>query len=67
MDIQDRLTKHVIALAISMLGSGFLMHMIIGFKFEIWNDYAWLFLLIVFAFMARTSSLKIAKFINTFE
>lgn len=65
MDINNNLTKHVIAFGIAMLASGFLLKTVVELSFKVWLDYFWVLTLISFGFMARVSALKIVKFIES--
>ncbi|WP_339145227.1 hypothetical protein [Pseudoalteromonas galatheae] len=65
MDINERLTKHVIAFGIAMLASGFLLKTVVELSFKEWVDYLWVLTLISFGFMARVSALKIVKYIES--
>jgi hypothetical protein len=67
MDIKNILTKPIIALSVSMFGAGYVFNNISSLKFENNSDFLMVLVLIVFAFIARTSTLKIVKFINSFE
>ena len=65
MDINNRLTRHVIAFGIAMLGSGFLLKTLFDLGFNELVDYLWILALICFGFMARVSALKIVEYIES--